>query len=43
MMPILNNTGMIDAVGTHRIFTTNGAAVAAFASRTERAPDADTE
>ncbi|MDC3402424.1 SulP family inorganic anion transporter [bacterium] len=41
MKPILQDTGVIDAVGADRIFTSNGAAVAAFASKTERAPDPD--
>jgi len=41
MMPILNDTGVIDAMGLGRIFTSNGAAVAAFASKTQRAPDPD--
>ena len=41
MLKILDDTGVINAVGADRIFTSNGAAVAAFASRTARAPDPD--
>jgi len=41
LMQIFADTGVIDAVGADRIFNTNGAAVAAFASRTALAPDPD--
>ena len=41
MRQILDNTGVIDALGADRIFTSDGAAVAAFASRTGQAPDPD--
>jgi len=41
MRQILDDTGVIDAVGADRIFTSDGAAVAAFASRTGKTPDPD--
>ena len=41
MRQILDDTGVIGAVGADRIFTSDGAAVAAFASRTGQTPDPD--
>lgn len=41
MTQILDDTGVIDAVGADRIFTSNEAAVAAFASRTGHTPSPD--